>query len=56
MAKPKKCELHFNTRSGYCLQPKQCESISEAIREAKETKLAYRIIINGEVIKSGWYI
>jgi hypothetical protein len=56
MAKAKKCELHLNTRNGYCLTPIKCESISEAIREAKETKLAYRIIINDKVIKNGWYI
>ena len=60
MPKPRrKCKLAesifiCNTINGYCLTPKECKSISEAIRYAKETKLAYRIFVDGKCIKSGW--
>ena len=52
--KGKKCTLILNTRWGYCLSPMQCGSISEALREARESGMAYRIFINGKLYKSGW--
>ena len=55
MAEAIPCTIICNTTNGYCLTPKQCNSISEAIRYAKEMKLAYRIFVNGKVIKRGWY-
>jgi len=54
MAKAKECIAIFNTRNGHCLQPYKCKSISEAVRQAKELKLAYRIFIDGKCVKSGW--
>lgn len=54
MPKPIPCIVICNTINGYCLTPKECKSISEAIRYAKETKLAYRIFVDGKCIKSGW--
>ena len=56
MPKSIPCTVICNTRNGYCLTPKECNSIREAIRYVKETKLAYSIFVNGECIKSGWYI
>ena len=55
MAKAIPCTVICNTRNGYCLTPKECASISEAIKYAKETKLAYRIFVDNKVIKRGWY-
>lgn len=56
MGKPKKCTLLLNTRNGYVLQPIECKSIAEAMREARESELAYRIVIDGKVVKSGWIV
>ena len=56
MPKAIPCTVICNTRNGYCLTPKQCNSINEAIRYAKEMKLAYRIFVDGKCIKSGWYL
>ena len=55
MPKSIPCTIICNTRNGYCLTPVECKSISEAIRYAKETKLAYRIFVDNKVIKRGWY-
>ena len=54
--KGKKCEIVFNTRWGYTMQPIACKSISEAIRLAKQTEMAYRIKVKGKTIKSGWIV
>ncbi len=51
----KKYEIIFNTRWGYCMQPIQCKSIAEAIRKAKETGMAFRVVVDGKCVKSGWY-
>lgn len=56
MPKSIPCTVICNTRNGYCLTPKKCKSISEAIRYAKEMKLAYRIFVGEKVIKRGWYV
>lgn len=56
MSKPIPCTVICNTKNGYCLTPKECKSISEAIRYAKEMKLAYRIFVGEKVIKRGWYV
>ena len=51
----KECTVICNTRWGYCMTPKKCKSIAEAIRYAKEMEMAFRIFVNGKCIKSGWY-
>lgn len=56
MAKAKECTIIFNTRNGYCLQPQKFKSINQAIKEAKANKLAFRLFVNGLLVKSGWYI
>lgn len=55
MAKAKPCEIVFNTKWGHCMTPIECKSIAEAISLAKEKEMAFRIIINGKRVKSGWY-
>lgn len=55
MPKSIPCTIICNTRNGYCLTPEECKSIREAIRYAKEMKLAYRIFVDNKVIKRGWY-
>lgn len=53
--KPRKCILVVNTRWGYCFMPTKCDSISEAVRTAKESGgFAYRIFVNGHVVKTGY--
>ena len=54
MAKAKKCIVICNTKWGYCMAPRNCKSISEAIRYAKDMDMAYRILVDGKCIKSGW--
>ena len=54
MAKAKRCTVICNTRNGYCISPYECKSISEAIRYAKELDLAYRIFVDGKLVRSGW--
>ena len=54
MAKAKECTIILNTRWGYCMQPVKCKSIAEAIRYAKEMEMAYRIFIDGKLVKKGW--
>lgn len=51
-----KCKLVVNTRNGYCLTPVKCNSIREAVREAKEyCAFAYRIFDeSGKQIRSGF--
>lgn len=51
----KECTIIFNTKNGYCLTPCKCKSISDALRKARETKLAYRIFVNGILYKHGWF-
>ena len=51
----KECTVICNTRWGYCMTPKKCKSIAEAIRYAKEMEMAFRIFVNGKCIKSSWY-
>ena len=47
----KECTVICNTRWGYCMTPKKCKSIAEAIRYAKEMEMAFRIFVNGKCIK-----
>ena len=56
MAKPIPCEIIFNTRWGYEMQPIKCNSIAEALREARERGMAFRIIVNDKVIRRGWFV
>ena len=51
----KDCVLLLNTRRGYVLAPQKHPSIRSALRAAKESGLAFRIVRDGEVIKRGWY-
>ena len=44
----KECTIICNTRWGYCMTPKKCKSIAEAIRYAKEMEMAFRIFVNGK--------
>ena len=37
----KECTVICNTRWGYCMTPKKCKSIAEAIRYAKEMESFY---------------
>lgn len=54
--KKRKCLLLVNTRNGHQMQPKKCESISQATREGKAAAgFYYRIVDeNGAKIKSGF--
>ena len=54
MAKAQKCTVICNTKNGYCISPKECNSIREAVRYAKELDLAYRILVDGKLVKYGW--
>lgn len=53
--KATKCSIVFNTKWGHIMSPISCESISQAIKLAKESKMAYRIFVDDKVIKKGWY-
>ena len=50
------CTIVMNTKNGYCMRPIKCRSIAEAVRTAREYGLAYRIFVNGVVVKSGWIV
>ena len=56
MKKPIPCTVVCNTKNGYCISPYNAPSINAAIKYAAELGLAYRIFINGKLIKSGWRI
>lgn len=56
MAKPIPCEIIFNTKWGYCMTPIKCKSIAEALRLAHEREMAFRIFVNNECVKRGWYV
>lgn len=51
----KKCIIICNTRWGYCMTPKKCKSIAEAIRYAKEMEMAFRIFVGHSVYIEGQY-
>lgn len=50
-----KCKVVVNTKNGYCLTPKKCESIREA-REYGKTSLgfAYRIFTEDKRVINGY--
>ena len=50
------CTLIMNTKNGHICSPIQCSSIRKALKTAKEYGLAYRIFVNGQLIKTGWMI
>lgn len=54
--KSKTCFLYVNTRNGYQMQPKKCESIRQATKEGKAASgFYYRITDeNGRKIKGGF--
>ena len=51
----KKCVLLLNTKWGYVMKPIECESIKEAVEIARQSEMAYRIFVDGELKKSGWF-
>ncbi len=51
--KARECEVILNTKYGYCMQPHRCKSISEAVRYAKASGMAYRVMIDGKCVKRG---
>ena len=51
--KPIKCTVICNTRWGYEMQPKECKSIREALRYAKEMEMPYRIYVGTKLIRKG---
>ena len=53
--KAKACTLIFNTRWGYCLTPMQFPSISKALEHARASEMAYRILIDGHIVRTGWF-
>lgn len=54
MARP--CYIIFNTKNGYCMQPRYFVSIKEAIECAKAEGMAFRLYdLNDRLIKKGWY-
>lgn len=57
MGKSIPCTVVCNTKYGYCMTPKECKSIREALRYAKNMGMAYRIIDKeGNVIRAGWMV
>lgn len=50
-----KCKVIVNTKNGYCLTPKECESIREA-REYGKTScgFAYRIFTDDKRVINGY--
>ena len=51
------CTVICNTKMGYCMTPKKCSSIKEALQYARDLGMAYRIFDeNGKLIKSGWMV
>ena len=37
----KKRILVLNTKNGYCMQPKKCRSVAEALRTAEDAGMAF---------------
>jgi len=56
LKKAKEREVICNTSWGYCMSSKKCKSISEALRYAKESGMAYRIFIGGKCVMRGWNV
>lgn len=56
MAKAKECVVVCNTKWGYIMQPQRFNSITKGMLFAKKCNMAYRIFVDGELIKSGWNI
>lgn len=55
MARKIKCKVIVNTRNGYCLTPKVCDSIKEAKDFAKDTcGFAYRIFTEDNRVLCGY--
>lgn len=54
----KDCYIIYNTRWGYCLQPHYFKSVSAAIRDAKKTKMAFRLFSTngGKLLQKSWYV
>ena len=51
----KPCKIIYNTRYGYIMQPISFNSIAAALRDAKETGMAFRIFVNNKCVRRGWY-
>lgn len=54
----KNCYIIYNTRWGYCLRSHYFKSVSAAIRDAKQTQMAFRLfsINGGKLLQKGWYV
>lgn len=53
--KAKECSLYINLKNGYVLSRVDCNSISEAIRYAKEScGFYYRIFADNKLIRKGF--
>ena len=52
------CQIIFNgPKDGFVFTPIICESISEALKLAKEWAMPYRIFdMNGKFLRKGWKI
>ena len=51
----KQCQIFYNTKYGYVLQPISFKSISDALKDAKEKGMAYRIFVGNQCVRHGWY-
>jgi hypothetical protein len=54
--KAQECTLIVNTRNGYCFTPQKCKSISEAVKEGRNScGFAYRVVVKGKgVVRRGF--
>ena len=51
----KECEIVYNTKWGYCFTPAHFNSIAEALRDAREQRMAFRVFVDGKCVRRGWY-
>lgn len=50
-----KYKIIYNTKWGYCLAPRFFNSKASAIKDAKETQMAFRLFDGEKLIKRGWF-
>ena len=50
------CTVICNTTYGYCMTPKKCKSIREALAYARDMAMPYRIYANGKLVRRGWFV
>lgn len=50
-----KCTVYVNSRNGYEFTPKKCDSITEAVKYAREyAGFYYRIYVNDRIVRKGF--